>query len=373
LAVFRLIEPWAGALLLGLTLLDVFLTVLYARAGHSIFSGWVARGVWRLFRLIARGAGRHGGTVLSYCGPAILVGIVLAWSSLLTASIALILHPALGHGLRAETGPTPTDFLTALYAAGSSISVVGARGIGPVTDPLRLFYLFTSLTGLSVLTLALTYLMQVYSALQLRNSLASEVHLMSGGTGEAAELIGRLGPGGRYEACYSSLADLAADLTRAGETLHLYPVLFYFRFPEPHYALSRVVFVLLDAAALIRSALEEERAGWLQASAAVAQIDGAGSALAEQVRRNFLGGTGAPEARPPADGWRDAYDRAAEVLRRFDAPVRSDADAAAGRYAELRARWDGLVSALIDAANTAGDDARPAEPGSPDKGGGKAR
>ena len=47
-------EQALGALLVLATLLDVFLTVLYARLGTSILSRRLARGTWLLFR---RGGG----------------------------------------------------------------------------------------------------------------------------------------------------------------------------------------------------------------------------------------------------------------------------------------------------------------------------
>src|SRR4051812_2232530 len=41
------LEPLAGGIVLAITLLDVFLTVLYARAGTGILAPLLARGVWR--------------------------------------------------------------------------------------------------------------------------------------------------------------------------------------------------------------------------------------------------------------------------------------------------------------------------------------
>jgi hypothetical protein len=41
---------------------------------------------------------------------------------------ALVLHPALGHAVRPSNAVASTDFLTALYVGGASISVVGSSG-----------------------------------------------------------------------------------------------------------------------------------------------------------------------------------------------------------------------------------------------------
>src|SRR4051794_28153216 len=68
-----LMEQIAGAVLTLVTLLDIFLTVLYARAGTALFSPVVSRAIWLVFRLVSRPFGRNRGRVLSFCGPVILV------------------------------------------------------------------------------------------------------------------------------------------------------------------------------------------------------------------------------------------------------------------------------------------------------------
>ena len=93
---FGWLEQAFGALLITLVLLDVFLTVLYARAGTGIFSKWMASLVWRVFCLVSKPFGRHRGTVLSFCGPVILVLLVTTWDFGLTLGAALVIHPAHG-------------------------------------------------------------------------------------------------------------------------------------------------------------------------------------------------------------------------------------------------------------------------------------
>jgi hypothetical protein len=149
----------------------------------------------------------------------------------LTLGTALVIHPVLGTAVRANSGPTPTDFLTAMYVGGSSVSIVGGGNFSPQTGAFKLFFLFNSLLGLSVLSLTLTYLMQIYSALQRRNALGLRVYLFSAQREDAAELIARLGPQGQFQSGYSNLSELSGAVAEMEETHHFYPVLFYFRFP----------------------------------------------------------------------------------------------------------------------------------------------
>ena len=70
----------------------------------------------------------------------------------------------------------PTDLVSAMYAEGTSMAIVGASDFTPHTSPARLLFLFNSLIGMSAMSLTLTYLMQVYTALQRRNVLAMNIH-----------------------------------------------------------------------------------------------------------------------------------------------------------------------------------------------------
>jgi hypothetical protein len=137
------LEQAFGALLVLLVLLDVFLTVLYARIGASLISGTVARVTWRLFLWLSKPLGQNRAVALSCCGPAILVLLVAIWAFGLTCGTALIIHPKLGTSVRVSSGDTPTDFVTAMYAGGSSVAIVGASDFTPHTSAFRMLFCST--------------------------------------------------------------------------------------------------------------------------------------------------------------------------------------------------------------------------------------
>src|SRR5581483_5629859 len=226
---------------------------------------------WRFFLFASRRFGDKQGAVLSFCGPACLVALVLAWAALITVGSALVIQPNLGVSIQASDGATPRDFISALYAAGSSLAVVGASDFKPRSAVFQMYFLFNSLAGVSMLSLTLTYLMQIYTALHQRNSLGFELELGTEETGDAALLLAGLGPQGQFGPVYSSLANMAAEMSRVKQSHHFYPLLFYFRFPEPYYSVSRFSLVSLDAATLIQTALDDGEYSWLQRSDAVTQ------------------------------------------------------------------------------------------------------
>jgi hypothetical protein len=340
------LEPLAGGIVLGITLLDVVLTALYARAGTGLLAPRLARGVWRVFRALSGGNSR----VLSFCGPVQLVALVLMWAVLLTLGAGLVIHPALGAGVESSSGATETDFVTALFVGGSSMSIVGASDYGPTSSAYRLLFLFNSLVGMSVTSLALIYLMQVYVALRSRNASALMVQTQSGETGDAAELIARWGPEGRFNGGYNNLSTLAGQVAAIKEAHHFYPVLAYFRFEEPFYAVSRMLLVSLDAAALIRTTLDPRELGWLQRSAGVAELERTSAMLLSTVRQGF------PDDHEPARGGtqsrergRRRYEQALLRLRQAGIPTREDPEVGVREYVDVRATWEPQIEAVAPA------------------------
>jgi hypothetical protein len=342
------LERLVGVALMAAVLADVFLTVLYARAGTGILSRQLAHLVWRVFHSVGARLGRTQSLALSLCGPSILVLLVAVWAGTLCVGAACVIHHALGRTVVAQSGSTTTDFVTAMYAAAGSLSIVG-NNYSPRSTIFRFLYLFNSLAGLSVMSLTLTYLMQVYSALHRRNELGLKVHLQTAETGDAAELIARLGPSGQFSAGYATLSEFAGEVSSTKEAHHFYPVLFYFRFRDAYYSVSRFTLVALDTASLMRTALDDHLYGWLQASAAVELLARGPVMLLKTLGSSF------PSARPDADGgpseqqkqrWRLRY--VAAIARLKQAGIRTAADERAGadKYVRSRAEWDKYITAL---------------------------
>ncbi len=337
-----LLEQIAGSLLVCLVLLDVFMTVLYARIGSGILSRLLGQSVWRSFRAAARPFVRHRGTILSFCGPVILVLLVVLWTFLLMLGTGMVMHPYLGTSVRTSSGPTPTDFVSALYAGGNSVSIIGSSSFNPETAPLRLFFLFNSIVGVSLVSLTLTYLMQIYNALQRRNTLGLRIHTLTGCTADAADLVAAVGPAGHFDSGYTDLSAIASDVVAAKEAHHFYPVLFYFRFSSPYYSASAFTIVTLDAVSLIRSALDQKQFGWLQRSAAVTQLWEGSLMLIKILESAFLQG-GVPNPAPPDERakqrWRARYRSALRQMEDAGIAITADPESGAETYIALRTEW----------------------------------
>jgi hypothetical protein len=343
----RYLLPWLGAAVMLLVLTDLFLTVLYARVGASVFSNRLARLVWRLFKVVALRFPLHKGAILSFCGPVILLLLVAIWTLGLSAGAGMIVYPKLGTSVVATGGvATPTDFLTAMYAGGKSMTVVGAGDFSPQTTAFRWFFLLNSVIGFTILTLTLNFLMQIYSALQRRNVAALEAHISSDDTGDAAELVAGLGPEGAFPNPPTRLEELAAEMADVKETHHFYSLLMYFRFSESFYAPSHLTLLHLDTVTLIKSGLDDEKYRWLKESGAVADVWRAAMRMMTGMAESLLPG-GLPDPKEPDDKqqeqWRQRYFAALRRFRQAGIPTIRDERAGAEVYLSLRVQWDRYI------------------------------
>lgn len=346
-----MLEQVLGAALMLLFLADVFLTVLYARAGTGLLAPRWNRALWALLHAVARLSGRCRGAVLSFAGPLIVVLLIGFWAIGLTVGSALVIRPELGTAIRPSNGDTPTDLVTALLVAGNSLSIVGSGDYAPHTSGTRILFLLNSLIGASALSLVLSYLVQVYSGLRERNALALTVDLMTNGTGDAAEMLARLMPGGDCSNATSELGNLARSLAATKEAHHFYPLLFYFRFEEPLYSVSRFSFVLLDLTTLIETALDRQSHGSLIGSSPVTSLHRGALLLLETLDRNFPT-AGDDRAGAAGEAWRHRQSYAAAMRTLAGAGIAAQPDGVEP-YVAARREWEPLVHRVAPSLGTA--------------------
>ena len=203
------------------------------------------------------------------------------------------------------------------------------------------------------MTAFLTYLMQIYSTLRQRNTLGLKFYLLSGETGDAAELLARLGAGGWFQSSYAIIADLAAEMARLKESHHFYPVIFYFRFREPFYSMSKTTELAFETCTLIKSGLSDEKYRWLKNGAAVLALERSTLMLVKLLEHVFLVGRtpepGEPPNEPTRVRWQERYEGALQRLRAAGIETTADATAGVRAYVELRQQWEPYVQKLIRA------------------------
>jgi hypothetical protein len=342
----KLLAQTVGVGLIFLSLIDIYLTVLFPRLGSSVLSLSLGKAIWCIFQAIATILPFKKEKVLSHSGPILIVITIIVWVCLLVFGFAFIFWLELGFDIQASEGETPTDFITALYYSGFSLTTLGTGDLVPKTDIQRLLMLLESALGFSIFTLTITYLLSVYSALTRRNTFALSLHHRSAGRADAVEILARLGSGGELNGIQQDISNMARDLINLLESQHSYPALLYFRFRQCYYALPRILLLTMDIATLIKSALNTEKYHSLVYSTAIAELWGGGIQLLDEVSGLILSTRHSKMHEQQEYVWRQRYYRAVEQLRAEGIETAIDLEAGADLYICLRRKWNFLLVGL---------------------------
>ena len=340
------------------------MTVLYPRTGKTVLSSKLSKGVWELFRLLSRVPFKKSKSVLAYCGPTLLVVIVVFWVTCFLLGFALLIWPALGYGIQASEGDTPRDFATAVYYSGFTLTTLGVGDLVAKNAFWRLVTVAESAVGFSTITVALAYILSVYSALIRRNAFASSLFHRSAGEASAVALLIRLKGAGKFESALSEISTLTRDVLFLLESYHAYPVLHYFRFRDPRYSLARMGLIILDLATLIATALDPEEYKTFISSATISELDSGGHELLTALADSFLVERQLDQPESPLE-WRSWYYSSIKALRQNGIKTIADVESGADRYVEARRGWDYLVRAFAQYMDYEWRQVAPAEYGVP--------
>ena len=239
-----------GFLLASLSILETWIAVLYPRA----VSGPVTATTYRVYHYVSQKLLGPKSSLLLFSGPVLIVCQATIWASLLLLGVSLIVWPQLGTGIvSASGGPTDTDFVTAIYYAGFSVTTLGTGDLVPQTTFTRIVTITAAAIGFSFFTLVLAYIISVYSALGRRNHFASEIDYRTGRTGNALPYLKGYLTSDDRSLLHQDLLNLASGLADVLESHHFYPALHYFRFREPRYAMSRMLRFCLEVSSTMRA------------------------------------------------------------------------------------------------------------------------
>jgi hypothetical protein len=151
-----------GFVLAGMVLKDVFDTVVVPggsrtslRVAHRLVI--VSLPVWKQVR------GRRRGLSTTFA-PFVLVSSFIIWMALLAIAFGLM-----AYAVRANFQPHLSGFAEAVYLAGSSLVTVGLSQVNP-TGAGRWVILGAGFCGLAVMTMAVTYLLEVQGSVSRRDT-----------------------------------------------------------------------------------------------------------------------------------------------------------------------------------------------------------
>lgn len=210
-----------GLVLAGLTLRDVFDTVVVP--GGSRASLRVAHRLVRLMLpLWKRVRGRRRGLSTSFA-PFILVSSFIAWMALLAIAFGLM-----AFAFRADFEPPVRSFPDAVYVVGSSLVTVGLSQVNP-GGMARWIALGAGFCGLAVMTMAVTYLLEVQSSVSRRDTGIIKLNTAAGEPPSALTLLERFAALRNQHALHDVLEDARTWCATVRQSHATHPSLIYFQ------------------------------------------------------------------------------------------------------------------------------------------------
>ena len=233
---------FSGVALVALALLDALWTTVAPRGAGPV-AGRLGRGVYRAAK--ALGGGRAPG----WTGPATLVAAFLWWTAALWIGWWLVFSADPASVVDPKTNAL-ADALSRAYAVGTYLWTLGLGAVwAPGTAAWGVVASAAALNGFAVVTLVVTYVLQVVGAVTGARQLAGVVDSL-GATPH--EVVARAWTGSGFDGLGQHLANLTPMVEAHGRRHEAYPALHFFGSRDRRTS-APVMLAVLDEALLLLS------------------------------------------------------------------------------------------------------------------------
>ena len=335
----------AGAAILILVFYDIHGTILRATKQPGPFSTFLNRGLWWMARRATRTLiRRRRHRILSMVGPLLMPLLITLFILMLLTGFALIYLPRIETEFRIDETAQTNRFFQAFYISGVTFLTVGYGDIVPISALTRTLALVEAATGLAIISLAITYLLSVYGALERKRTVALKFYHQARQGADVAGFIVSHFARGRFHSLTESLREATGDLQELLESHLEHPVIHYFHPPEVYKGFPRALFVVLETVAILNAHLDE--AEYIEAGdhpdVAIAG-DNARYVLAELVTSLKLQSHATESFESETETLRrrrKSFKRAMKNLQSSAIKTRADIERAFLEYSEDRADWE---------------------------------
>lgn len=233
----------AGAALVVFALLDALWTTLWLEGAAGPLTSRLSTLIWRVIQLVT-GPDQH--RILNLAGPLILFVTVVAWVVLVAAGWTMVFNAETGALLDVRTRE-PADFVGRIYFVLYSVFTLGNGDYVPQGGVYQIATAATVASGMFLITLAITYLLSVISAVADKRAFASYV---SGFGQSPEEVVLTAWDGSSFGGIEPQLAQLTSSLGLLAEQHQAYPILHYYH-PINQGKAGAVAIMLFDEALMI--------------------------------------------------------------------------------------------------------------------------
>lgn len=243
----------AGILLLLLALVDTIATTV-GFAGGGPLTRRIANGTWKLFLTFHQRERRGSFRLLRAAGPVILFLTVHVWILLIFCGYALLFASDPDAVVSGSSGK-PADLAERLYYTGFTIFTLGTGDFVPGSDVWRLVSVAATLNGLFLVTLSITYLLPVVSAVAEKYRLAGFISDL-GDTPQ--KIVTRAWDGESFDSLRTPLSSIVAMLELHSQKHLAYPVLHYFPSADRRTNFASRLGVLHEAVLVMNRGVDEK-------------------------------------------------------------------------------------------------------------------
>jgi hypothetical protein len=339
----------AGLLLLFFVAYDVYATILDASGRAGPLSAFVNRSVWAVARSLAfRFSPNNRHRLLNLVGPMLMPGLIVLYLLLLISGFALIYLPRMPAEFIVEPEAVSARWIESLYFSGVTLTTLGYGDITPRTLFVRFFALVEGASGFALISLAVTYLITVYSALERKRAIALSFYHQADGGADVAGFIVHHFFAGRFHGFEAVLRDAARDINELQESHVEHPVIHYFHPIPLHKSMPRIFFLILETCAVINSCLDEEEYPEMCRHPEMRTLKASGLHVLGQLVYALGLKDKAPDEDPAESSRRlqNRYRRTLEQLADGGIKPHRDPDRGWEIYREQREQWEAKLNAF---------------------------
>lgn len=246
----HLVALVTGAGLVVFVFLDALATTLSVGAGGGPLTRRLAAVLWRGLLRVHRRDSEF--SLLTVAGAVLMLTTVLVWVATLWTGWTLVLVGVDASIVQVSTG-APAGPADVAYYAGFTVFTLGVGDFVASTATGRLVTALASFSGLFLITLAITHLISVVSAVVTRCAIAIHINAL-GDT--ASDIIARGWTGDAFSSAFvQQLVALTGELAATAEQHLAYPVLHYFHTGHRSTSASIAIARLDDAMLLLTAAV----------------------------------------------------------------------------------------------------------------------
>ena len=234
----------AGVILIVLANYDALATTIALGSGARPLSARLASGLRRILRRFP--------PLMPAGGPLVTLTIVSVWIVLLWTGYSVLFSAADDAVVSASTN-VPASGISRVYFAGFTLFTLGTGDYRPTVGVWQIVTVLGALNGLFVVTLSITFLVPVVSAVVERRQHAGVVNAL----GETAEdVLVATWDGNGFPLLEQQLPSVAQQVMLTAQRHLAYPVLHDFRSREPYVASARTLALLDDVLTLIHRGVD---------------------------------------------------------------------------------------------------------------------